>query len=773
MFRNNQKTVKNALWRPTASLHWHRKKLTAALAAVSIQHMTRVLCVSFMAVAVAVSVVSHATAEEPAPQLHLQTAGGQTTYRIGERIPLELSFTGPGDKRFAINTASYDRSGRMMHEAFEVTPSNGWADPLAKYFSTGFAGGGIFGFGDLSTKPVVLHLNMNEWVRFDTPGTYKLVIVSDRVSITRYPRTLTNEDYKLTSNSIDLKIVAASPAWQRTKLAAIVDELHAEPATQGMQPPNRLAAIADLRFLATPAAAHLMAQHLRDDEQDVEFQCGLGLAGLPENLHRGAVTALNELIADPNFPVSTWLLSTMTVLQLSDGSAEMQLEERRQLFNSDWARVLAALPGKKGAARAATAQALLSQLPDGLTPEMKASLGGVLAASFKDLPPEKQVPELEYHWDLLRSADMLSTLKHLATLPLKNPGSNESNAYTRRELKGAALERWFELDPEGARQEALSQVGSMHPSLTAGSLAFLQNTNLPQFENIWADAFMTTDDFQEEAVLLSLMTRFGTGSAVSLVHEKANKKIGNWTCAAQSAALGYLLKFDAEGARPLIERAIAERGAGKTQCNHSSFQEISQYATGPVLTRVAVQALGDADPQVTNDALIYLMSYADESAEEPIWNRYVEWSDKWRGHSEALEALDSAGDWVERGLGENLGRALIANQGWLADRDLMARVVARCVGEQMCTQLRVTVEYAGPPYLVSVYRARNSESYGVAQYSAKSLTLLDEKIAQFPNGTKFVLAPKLQQAENQTALEDEVKKIFEKNGMALQVESGP
>ena len=285
---------------------------------------------------------------------------------------------------------------------------------------------------------------------------------------------------------------------------------------------------------------------------------------------------------------------------------------------------------------------------------------------------------------------------------------------------------------------------------------------------------MTTDDFQEEAVLLSLMTRFGTGSAVSLVHEKASQKIGTWACAAQSAALGYLLKFDAEGARPLIERAIAERGEGKTQCNHAAFQEISLYATGPVLTAVAVKALDDADPEVANDAVTYLTRYGDKSAQQPIWNRYVEWSEKWRRREEALEALGSAGDnWVEVALGQNLGIALIANQGWLADRDLMSRVLARCVGEQICTQLQITVEHAGPPYYVTAFRARNIESYGVAQYTAKSLTLFDEKVAQFPRGTKFALMPGSPQAEDQKALGDDIQKIFEKNGMALQVESAP
>lgn len=61
--------------------------------------------------------------------------------------------------------------------------------------------------------------------------------------------------------------------------------------------------------------------------------------------------------------------------------------------------------------------------------------------------------------------------------------------------------------------------------------------------------------------------------------------------------------------------------------------------------------LDDPDPQVTVDALIYLISNGDKSAEQPVWNRYVEWSEKWRGRADVLESREagSVGDWEEVG----------------------------------------------------------------------------------------------------------------------------
>ena len=51
-------------------------------------------------------------------------------FRIGEIIPLKLSFSSAARSRYQINTAQYDRSGRMDYERFELSPADGAVDPL-------------------------------------------------------------------------------------------------------------------------------------------------------------------------------------------------------------------------------------------------------------------------------------------------------------------------------------------------------------------------------------------------------------------------------------------------------------------------------------------------------------------------------------------------------------------------------------------------------------------------------------------------------------------
>lgn len=708
------------------------------------------------------------------PHLQAQTVGGQTTFRQGERIPLELSFTGPAGRRFEIIASAFDRSGRNSYEQFEVSPADGWVDPLKTYFSGGSVGGGFQTSGFLSAQPVVISIDLNEWVRFDQPGDYKVTITSHRVSDMSAggPPPFGQGSIELRSGPIELHVIAASKAWQSEQLAAILSELKSKPEPVGMQPPTRQAAIGNLRYLGTAEAARLMAQHMREDEPSLLYQSTFGLMGLPDKVKPDAVAALRELIQDPNFPVSSWFLTTYAMVQVSSSDSDVQtlVKKRQQIESEDLKLVVSVLPAKRGQARAETVQTILSMPKTELTPSMEAGLESALSSSLEDLPIEKQTAELNDHWELLRSPDLLPVLKNDAKMASDDPRAKANPSDVRR-LKEVAFRRWYELDPDSAHEELLSQIALANPSMGSESLTFLPDEKLPQYEHTWANAFISASDYNVETKLMSLMTRFGTGGAVGQVREKAETLIGKWACAPQGAALAYLVKFDPASARPLVERAIAERGQGKTACNRSLFQDIAQYENDSVLTQAAIATLNDPDPEVVNDALIYLMSYGDKSCETPVFDRYVAWSRQWSGRENELEArlAGSTGNWAEIGLGENLARALIANQGWLADDGLISRVSQLCVGKQMCDRVKQVADMAKvEPFSVSAFRVGSMQNYEIAQYSAKSLELLDVKIAQFPRGSKFVLQNSQPDTEDQRNLEDQVKALFEKHRMVLE-----
>jgi hypothetical protein len=253
---------------------------------------------------------------------------------------------------------------------------------------------------------------------------------------------------------------------------------------------------------------------------------------------------------------------------------------------------------------------------------------------------------------------------------------------------------------------------------------------------------------------------------------KLNQPPSLYSCMAHALAVAYLVRFSPDDARPLLKREIAKADTG---CNHSLLQWVSDNARAPVLNEVAVELLNDADPATVMDALQYLKSYGTKSDEKPLWERYVKWTQAW---SAKAYIVDHPGPGMhpcgEVCTGEELGKALIANQGWLANQSLISRVLHRCVGKEMCKQLQDLARSALPPYRVILLDAADpgglgvTESYNVAQYAPMSRDLLEAKISQYPLGTRFVLFRPWPLTEDQRKLEDKVQAIFENSGTSLQ-----
>ena len=99
-------------------------------------------------------------------------------------------------------------------------------------------------------------------------------------------------------------------------------------------------------------------------------------------------------------------------------------------------------------------------------------------------------------------------------------------------------------------------------------------------------------------------------------------------------------------------------------------------------------------------------------------------------------------NWSQHAFGENLGRALLVNQGWITDDRLRSEVLKRCVGEQMCRTLQQVSATSGPPYQVILYQVGGGRvSIHVGPYEIPNLDLLKNKLSQYPAGTTFTLIP--------------------------------
>jgi hypothetical protein len=314
---------------------------------------------------VLVLAISLLGAQEPQPTIQVRTADGRTTFQIGERIQLNLTFTNPEGNPYMVDRDPCGIRSCGLPETFEVQPATGWSDPLATYFAHDFP---IRGDGHPSPlfgrkKPLQVSLDLNEWVRFDQPGDYTVKVASHRIAWG------TEQPNLLASNIIDLHIIPATPEWQSGELEWIRENWGFEHAFFG-------AAQADLQYLATPAAVEEMTSRLREEVGpfNVVDECTpcMGIIGLSGTMRDMAIKSMNQRIQEPDFPISPVFLNTMFFLHIPPGSnTRMYLRPVQPYDTVLWLKVFAALPKKERAARAQTAQTLLEDGQYIDTPEVR------------------------------------------------------------------------------------------------------------------------------------------------------------------------------------------------------------------------------------------------------------------------------------------------------------------------------------------------------------------------------------------------------------------
>src|SRR5580692_1722768 len=237
------------------------------------------LCAAVMLAALPLS------AQQDQAAMSLQAANGQSTFHIGERIPIKLTFVSSNDTDYLIAPLVRGRGDEFDCNRFEVvSPAAGWSDPSEMYFKQDLIRTGHgWSWPPLNrSKPVEASLDLNEWIRFDQPGDYTTKVTSFCVC-----KVQGAVSYSL-SKTIKLQIVPATPEWQNEKFKSIQPnlDLFEQPGESSQSQWKRRSelfesAIADLKYLATAAAIDEMTYRFRDKKYNFGDQCSMGLMGLP------------------------------------------------------------------------------------------------------------------------------------------------------------------------------------------------------------------------------------------------------------------------------------------------------------------------------------------------------------------------------------------------------------------------------------------------------------------------------------------------------------
>ncbi|HQP99118.1 MAG TPA: hypothetical protein PLY86_11725 [bacterium] len=261
--------------------------------------------------------------------LQIRLADGKKQFHTGEIIRLELAFSSSKPNTYQVEVREYDRSGRLFAERYLVSPSENAVDPVQNYFwgppFFGGIGGGLSGLPRvLNATPWTIEFEINEWIRFEKPGTFQLYVISSRAwdqndkgrdghTITKLP---------VASNIIEFEILPFDREWaEKTRQEAVQKN-----------------AARVLRFLDTEQAAEEMIKRLKgtDPFSGDDFQYYIGLIG---SSHREyVVKTMEKYLVSPEHPVTEKFLTALALcayyLQLDEPMPTMgpDEEEHRKVF---------------------------------------------------------------------------------------------------------------------------------------------------------------------------------------------------------------------------------------------------------------------------------------------------------------------------------------------------------------------------------------------------------------------------------------------------------
>lgn len=711
--------------------------------------------------------------------LTVRVAEGRRQFRPGEIIPIELEFSSAIPKRFVVNGATYDRSGRLTIDEFRLDPVDAVTDPMLDYFASSgaYIGGGLAGSGVLGDQPFIVTLILNDRFRFDQPGTFQLSVRSQRVSD---EAAATGTIVPLESNTVSFEVVPRDAVWEATELEAARRILDARGSRIDRRKGCRM-----MRFLGTDAAVdEMIHRYGANSGLGCDFDYMAGLFGAPNR--DLVVRQMENGLRAADQPVTASYLRTLAKLSVYLAHPEFRPEQSREVKgrlnaggemsrHSDlieaasavYADMLtAALPDKTNRARAITLaerQGTLSLSSSGSGSTVSREQ---LAAALLQLPAERQESLLGFQWPPVASPAMVPVLRRLV----------ESSPTASRSVPDLALRRLYELAPDEARPLILREIQNPRPGSTLKTLGRLPDLELPELDDVLAANveasrdFEATGDFDGAGIRAELLHRYASKRIADRILQSTSGWLTRMACRSQSAILAYFLRIDDGIGQSLLDRARASRASPGCRTNLAS---VAKLRITPIVEVRAIADLDDTDPDLVIAAIETLGRHGSPASLGPLRAAFERWHATWAGRASDLHYSYSANRpharqaMVEDAFRQALGRG----HGWLTQSSELRELRALCVTDNCRTQTSIMINAADDTQ-ITIWRVDEpgDSLIHVAQYQFQSISAFEQKLAQYPRGASFTLNVGALDSEAAAAVVSEIRTFAGTHGIAVNQE---
>jgi len=112
---------------------------------------------------------------------------------------------------------------------------------------------------------------------------------------------------------------------------------------------------------------------------------------------------------------------------------------------------------------------------------------------------------------------------------------------------------------------------------------------------------------------------------------------------------------------------------------------------------------------------------------------------------------------------------VMANQGWVPSAAELNAAALQCVGKDVCAEAdEIHKKSAETPVPISFWDVGQHPQLTLAQFNPGTMDLLEEKVRQFPQGTRFHVYQFAEMKIKNQILKQQIVKILEEAGMCAQ-----
>jgi hypothetical protein len=688
---------------------------------------------------------------------------GKSRFHLGEAIRLELQFSSSAAGKYVLDDPAH---GLVGSERVVVDPTEGVTDLRADEFGPGRCFVGPWQpLPVLDKTPQELDLNLNDYIRIDKPGKYRMMVVSLRVAPapTQEEQDLPGENLPVTSPILELEILPPDAVWADAQLREAVKGWEKGDAQA------KAAALQTLRYLGTEAAARELVR-LAVKAMELGPLPPEVLLGLSKSPHaaviikemQAALEAPDRPILHDFFQALTDLLFRMKNPGLSPRLAQTEPSDPKKLAaraaeayakysaarlaveREVAASLVAALPKKTGRARSvsvATALSVMGRMEGATDAEFGKLLAQVRAqapAAFPDLPLDLQQMLVRELWDVASDPAWVPVLvKAVEQGVLPRPESSEAD------VRNLMLKRLYQLAPEEGRKLILKEL--LRPARDLGrfsavGLLILPDRTLPELDQQLANEAVGPDSRDDRTIAAHLLARYGSPAVANQVKDYYVANAGRLACQFQAYLLGYLLRVDEPYGLDALRDGLTLR-TGPTRFYTSCLQDVSAVYSCPAMTKVVLEFLNDEDPQVVVDVARFLKDHGTADAKPALMKALERWHEAWKGRQKELKASTTNrppnGLIFQLAAEQALVGALCEARAWILTPEELAHVLELCLADTDRFTVQSKIKKPGQGVNIGVAGDKGELTGDVEGCRVKSLDDLKAKIAQYPKGTAF------------------------------------